>query len=123
MEDLGRQFEISRARMEQVLMPFIGEKPLKRLLAWSLERVQKEHPIVKNVHWSSTGDLLDNGAIEVDRLKKELKNFSGQDVVALVKAALSELLTVRLNAVEQGLGPALRQAVEKEVAGLVSSLR
>ena len=121
--DLGHQFEIGRVRVEQVLTPFIGEKVVKRMLSWSLERAQKGHPILKNVHWSESGDLLDNGTVEVSRLAKNLDAFAGQPVLAMVKAALSELLTMRLLAVEQGLGPSMRQAVDKEVARLGALLR
>ena len=123
VEDLGHQFEIGRNRVEQVLTPFIGEKVTKKMLAWSLERAQKNHPIMRNVHWAPSGDLLDNGEIEVTALVKNLDTFPGQDVRALVKAALNELLTMRLAAVEQGLGPSMRQAVEKEVARLGELLR
>lgn len=123
VEDLGHQFEIGRARMEQVLTPFISDKVTRKMLAWSLERVQKNHPIMKNVHWSPSGDLLDNGAIEVERLKKNLDGFVGQPVVALVKAALLELLSMRLTAVEQGLSSSMRQAMEKEAAKLAALLR
>jgi len=123
VEDLGHQFEIGRTRMEQVLGPFISEKVARKMLTWSLERAQKAHPILKNVHWSASGELLDNGAIEVDRLSKNLDTLAGQNVVALAKAALLELLNSRLTAVEQGLGASMRQAVEKEVAKLGAILR
>lgn len=123
VEDFGHQFEIGRMRMEQVLTPFISEKVTRKMLAWSLERVQKSHPIMKNVHWAPSGDLLDNGAIEVERLKKNLDGFAGQPVVTLVKAALSELLGMRLIAVEQGLGASMRQTVEKEVTKLAALLQ
>ena len=48
------------------------------------ERVAKGHPILKNVHWSMSGDLLDNGAIETERLIKNLEGFAGQDVDGFV---------------------------------------
>jgi hypothetical protein len=123
VDDLGHQFEIGRTRMEQVLTPFISEKVAKKMFTWSLERMQKIHPILKNVHWSPSGELLDNGSVEVEKLVKNLDSFLGQDVVALTKAALRELLAVRLAAVEQGLGASMRQAVEKEVAKLGSLLK
>ncbi len=116
--ELGHQFEIGRARMEQVLTPFIGQKVTRKMLSWSRDRVQKTRPILKNVHWSPAGDLLDNGAIEVDRLARNLEYFRGQDVVALTKAAFLELLDMRLSAVEQGLGASLRQAVDREIRRL-----
>ena len=123
VEDLGHQFEIGRTRMEQVLTPFISEKVTKKMFTWSLERAQKNHPILRNVHWSASGELLDNGSIEVDRMSKNLDALAGQNVVALAKAALLELLTSRLAAVEQGLGASMRQAVEKEVAKLGAFLK
>jgi hypothetical protein len=86
---------------------------------WGLERVQRNHPILKNVHWSPGGDLVDNGTIEVNRFVKNAEALPGdQDAVAVAKAALLELVTVRLSAVEQGLGPSTKQAVEKEVTRL-----
>ncbi len=118
VEELGHQFEIGRQRVRQLLIPFIGERVAKKMLAWSLERVQKTHPIFKNVHWSSQGELHDDGTIEVDRLVKNAQAVQGQDVVVLTKAAMLELLAARLAAVEQGLGVSLRQAVEKEVRRL-----
>ena len=118
VEELGHQFEIGRQRVRQLLIPFIGERVTKKMLAWSLERVQKGHPIFKNVHWSSQGELHDDGMIEVDRLVKNAQAVQGQDVLALTKAAMLELLAARLAAVEQGLGASLRQAVEKEVRRL-----
>ena len=119
VEDIGHQFEISRARMEQVLTPFISEKVAKKLLMWGLERVQRNHAILRNVHWSPGGDLVDNGTIEVNRLVKNAEALPiDQDAVAAAKAALMELVAVRLQAVEQGLGPSMKQAVEKEVMRL-----
>jgi hypothetical protein len=123
VEDLGHQFEIGRNRVEQVLTPFIGEKVTKKMLAWSLERVQKTHPIMKMVHWAPNGDLLDNGEVEVGRLVQNLDGFIGMDAVMIVKAALNELLNMRLSAVEQTLGPSMRQAVEKEVSKLQELVR
>jgi len=92
VDDLGHQFEIGRVRMQQVLSPFIGEKVSKKMLAWSLDRAQKTHPILKNVHWSPSGELLDNGEVEVARLVKNLESFPGQPVIQLVKLAFSDLL-------------------------------
>jgi len=123
VDDLGHQFEIGRVRLEQVLSPFIGEKVSKKMLAWSLDRAQKTHPILKNVHWSPSGDLLDNGEIEVTRLVKNVEAFAGHPVVQLVKLALSDLLVIRLEAVEKGLGPSMKQAVDKEVARLRDILK
>ena len=123
VEDILVAFEQVRGRMEQVLTPFIGDKITKKMLAWSFERAVKNHPVLKDTHWSMTGDFLDNGAIESGRLLKSLSAFAGQDTVALVKAALSELLKTRLAAVEQGLGPSLRQSVEKEVGKLEAMLK
>jgi len=123
VDDLGHQFEIGRVRMEQVLSPFISEKVAKKMLAWSLDRAQKTHPILKNVHWSPSGDLLDNGEIEVTRLVKNVEAFAGQPVVQLVKLAMSDLLVIRLEAVEKGLGPSMKQSVDKEVARLRDILK
>jgi len=123
VDDLGHQFEIGRVRMEQVLSPFISEKVAKKMLAWSLDRGQKTHPILKNVHWSPSGDLLDNGEIEVTRLVKNVEAFAGQPVVQLVKLAMSDLLVIRLEAVEKGLGPSMKQSVDKEVARLRDILK
>ena len=123
VDDLGHQFEIGRVRMEQVLTPFIGDKVTKKMLAWSLERAQKTHPILKNVHWSQTNDLLDNGEVEVSRLVKNIELFPAQPILQMVKAALADLIQMRLAAVEQGLGPSMKQAVEKEVARLAEILR
>lgn len=123
VEDLGHQFEIGRNRVEQVLTPFIGEKVTKKMLAWSLERVQKTHAVMKMVHWGPSGDLLDNGEVDVEHLVKNLDGFIGMDVILIVKTALLELLNIRLSAVEQTLGPSMRQAVEKEVAKLGEILR
>lgn len=123
VEELGHQFEIGRTRMQQLLVPFIGERVTKKMLAWSLEHVQKSHPILKNVHWSSQGELHGDGTIEVARLVKNVQNILGQNVVGLTKASMLDLLKARLAAVEQGLGVSLRQAVEKEVRRLEGTPR
>jgi len=124
VEEIGHQFEISRARMEQVLTPFISERVAKKLLMWGLDRVQRNHPILRNVHWSPSGDLVDNGTIEVNRFVKNAEALpADQDPVAAAKAALLELVTVRLSAVEQGLGPSMKQAVEREVTRLREILK
>jgi len=106
-----------------VLTPFIGDKITKKMLSWSFERAVKSHPILKDTHWSMSGEYLDNGAIESGRVIKALAAYQGQDTVAMVKAALSELLKMRLAAVEQGLGPSLRQTVEKEIGKLGDILK
>jgi hypothetical protein len=123
VDDLGHQFEIGRVRMEQVLTPFIGDKVTKKMLAWSLDRTQKTHAVLRNTHWSVSGDLLDNGEIEVGKLVKNLEGFPGQPLVQMVKLAFSDLLVARLDAVEKGLGPSMKQAVEKEVKRLEEILK
>ena len=123
IEGILEQFDAVRNRMEMVLTPFIGDKITKKMLSWSFERAVKSHPILKDTHWTMTGEYLDNGAIESGRVIKALAAYQGQDTVALVKAALSELLKMRLAAVEQGLGPSLRQTVEKEVGKLGDILK
>jgi hypothetical protein len=109
--------------MEQVLTPFIGEKVARKMFSWSLDRASKTHLVLKNVHWSMAGELLDNGAIDVERLLRNFEHFPGVDTVALVKAAFSELLAVRLGAIEQGLGSSMRSAMEKDVLRLEEILK
>jgi len=122
-EDIARQFEVCRVHMEQVLTPFIGEKVAKKMLSWSLDRASKTNPVLKNVHWSMSGDLLDNGSIDAERLLRNFEHFPGVDAVGLVKKALSELLAMRLGAIEQGLGSSMRSAIEKDVLRLEEILK
>jgi len=102
-EAMIKMYEELSSELRLTIMSFTSEKAVNNMMLRSLEKTALAHPVLKNTNWDSDGKLKENGAIDVERLMKNIKQESdgGAEKTA---AALMELLAIRFKAVKAAMG-------------------
>ncbi len=103
------------------LKDLVGEKKTLTMLERTVELVRGKFPqIFRNVNWDSAGNLLRDGSMDNQRIIENKKTIDPQKADEVVDAALSTLLSLRLQAVEKGLGSGLKNKVRARMYQWIS---
>ncbi|HTC20954.1 MAG TPA: hypothetical protein VK859_08910 [bacterium] len=103
------------------LKDLVGEKKTLTMLGRTVELARSKYPeIFRNVNWDSAGNLLEDGSMDGHRIIENKKTIDPHKADELVDAALSALLRLRLQAVEKGLGPGLKNKVRARMYQWIS---
>jgi hypothetical protein len=103
------------------LKDLVGEKKTLTMLGRTVELARSKYPeIFRNVNWDSAGNLLEDGSMDGHRIIENKKVLDPNKADEVVDAALSGLLRLRLQAVEKGLGPGLRNKVRARMYQWIS---
>ena len=95
----------TRKAMFTFLAPLIGIKAATNMLTKTVEKARAKAPVVlKDANWKMDGSLRDDGSVDNERLLKNVGNLAPLGRVVGYLAGLKELVGLRLNAVEAGLG-------------------
>jgi hypothetical protein len=94
------------------LTDLVGEKKTFTMLGRTVEMAREKYPeIFRNANWDAAGNLLSDGSVDSQRIIENKNLLDPLKADAAVDAALSALLTLRLQAVEKGLGIGLKNKV------------
>jgi|GEM_PF-1814630 len=92
------------------LAPVIGIRAANTMLSKTLEKARaKAGAMLKDANWRTDGTLRDDGSLDADRLLKNAAGLAPEQRRPLYVEALREILRLRLQAVELGLGAQARQ--------------
>lgn len=94
------------------LRDLVGEKKTYTMLARTVELARGKYPeVFRNANWDKDGNLLENGSVDSHRILENKNAMDPQKADAVIDAALSALINLRLQAVEKGLGTGLKNKV------------
>ena len=103
------------------LKDLVGEKKTLTMLGRTVELARGKFPeIFRNVNWDAAGNLLEDGSMDGHRIIENKKMLDPGNADEVVDAALSALLRLRLQAVEKGLGPGLKNKVRARMYQWIS---
>jgi hypothetical protein len=103
------------------LKDLVGEKKTYTMLGRTVELAREKYPeIFRNANWDSTGNLLEDGSVDSQRLIENKNALNSQKAEEILDAALSGLLKLRLQAVEKGLGVGLKNKVRAHLYQWIS---
>jgi hypothetical protein len=112
-------FEEARKVFFSYLAPVIGIRPANAMLIKTLEKARAKAPVMlKDANWRSDGTLREDGSLDPERL---LKNASGIPLAERPKTylkAMQEVVGLRLQAVELGLGAKPKAELVERIHGL-----
>jgi hypothetical protein len=95
----------TRKAMFTFLAPLIGIKAATNMLNKTVEKARAKAPVVlKDGNWKMDGSLRDDGSVDPERLLKNVSGISAGTRVSDYLAGLRELISLRIKAVEAGLG-------------------
>ncbi len=95
----------TRKAMFTFLAPLIGIKAASSMLNKTVERARAKAPVVlKDANWTMDGSLREDGSVDPERLLRNAGTLPVSSRVPDYVAALKELCTLRVRAVEAGLG-------------------
>lgn len=110
--DLLIMFEESRKVISQVVSQLIGSKATLTMLTRTFDKSRAKHQkVFRNVNWKADGSLREDGSLEKDRTLKNLAEFPVTQRSEELIQALADLLSLRLQAIEQGLARKVKAAV------------
>lgn len=99
------------------LKDLVGERKTFTMLVRTFELAREKHPeIFRNANWDPSGNLLEDGSVDSQRLLENKNALEASKADAVLDAALSVLLSLRLQAVEKGLGTGLKNKVRAHLA-------
>lgn len=94
------------------LKELVGEKKTYTMLERTVEMARGKFPeVFRNANWDTAGNLLEDGSVDSQRIIENKNALEPQKADPAVDAALSGLLSLRLQAVEKGLGAGLKNKV------------
>jgi hypothetical protein len=94
------------------LKDLVGEKKTYTMLERTVEMARGKFPeVFRNANWDTEGNLLEDGSVDSQRIIENKNALEAGKADATVDAALSALLSLRLQAVEKGLGAGLRNKI------------
>ncbi|HJT24609.1 MAG TPA: hypothetical protein VJ873_08525, partial [bacterium] len=103
------------------LKDLVGEKKTFTMLGRTVELAREKFPeIFRNANWDSTGNLLEDGSMDSQRLIENKNSLELQKADAVLDSALATLLKLRLQAVEKGLGTGLKNKVRAHLYQWIS---
>jgi hypothetical protein len=103
------------------LKDLVGEKKSHTMLGRTVELAREKYPdIFRNANWDASGNLLEDGSVDSQRIIDNKNTLDPQKADAVLDAALSTLLRLRLQAVEKGLGTGLKNKVRAHLYQWIS---
>ncbi len=103
------------------LKDLVGEKKTFTMLGRTVELAREKFPeIFRNANWDSSGNLLEDGSVDSQRLIENKNALDPQKAGGVMDTALSSLLKLRLQAVEKGLGTGLKNKVRAHLYQWIS---
>ncbi|HVM32625.1 MAG TPA: hypothetical protein VMU88_05790 [bacterium] len=94
------------------LRDLVGEKKTFKMLERTVELAREKYPeIFRNANWDAAGNLLQDGSLDSQRLIENRNALDPSKANAVLDAALGSLLSLRLQAVEKGLGTGMKNKV------------
>ncbi len=103
------------------LKDLVGEKKTLTMLGRTVELAREKYPeIFRNANWDASGNLLEDGSMDSQRLMDNRKSLDPQKADEVLDAALATLLKLRLQAVEKGLGTGLKNKVRAHLYQWIS---
>jgi hypothetical protein len=94
------------------LKDLVGERKTFAMLERSVEMTREKHPeILRNANWDSSGNLLEGGCIDSQRIIENKNALDPHKADMTMDLALSGLLSLRFQAVEKGLGTGLKSKI------------
>jgi len=101
------------------LAPVIGIKAANTMLSKTLEKARSRSGVMlKDANWRTDGTLRDDGSLDADRLLKNAAGLATDLRRPQYVEAMHEILSLRLQAVEQGLGAPARQELMERLLQL-----
>lgn len=95
----------TRKAMFTFLAPLIGIKAATNMLNKTVEKARAKAPVVlKDGNWKMDGSLREDGSVDPERLLKNVSSLPAGSRVTDYLAGLRELISLRIKAVEAGLG-------------------
>ncbi|MGH7739886.1 MAG: hypothetical protein ACREL1_07045 [bacterium] len=90
----------------------VGEKKAFKMLERTVELCREKNPdIFRNANWDASGNLLQDGSLDSQRLVENKNVIAPMKADAVLDAGLSQLLSLRLQAIEKGLGAGMKNKV------------
>jgi hypothetical protein len=94
------------------LRDLVGEKKTFKMLERTVELTREKYPeIFRNANWDAAGNLLQDGSLDSQRLIENKNALDPSKANAVFDAGLGTLLSLRLQAVEKGLGTGMKNKV------------
>ncbi len=94
------------------LKDLVGEKKTFKMLERTVELTREKYPeIFRNANWDAAGNLLQDGSLDSQRLVENKNSLDPSKANAVFDAGLGTLLSLRLQAVEKGLGTGMKNKV------------
>jgi chemotaxis protein histidine kinase CheA len=95
----------TRKAMFTFLAPLIGIKAATNMLNKTVEKARTKAPIaLKDANWKMDGSLRDDGSVDPERMLKNVAGLPAATRVADYLTGMRELCSLRVKAVEAGLG-------------------
>jgi hypothetical protein len=95
----------TRKAMFTFLAPLIGIKAATNMLNKTVEKARAKAPVaLKDANWKMDGSLREDGSVDPERLLKNASSLPAASRVADYLTGLKELCSLRVKAVEAGLG-------------------
>ncbi len=106
------------------LTDLVGERKAKVMLARTVETARNQNPeIFRNANWDPEGNLLEDGSLDEQRILLNKASLNPPDADTLQDIAMGALYTLRLNAIEKGLGEGLRSKIKTRYRQWLSERR
>lgn len=103
------------------LLDLVGEKKTYTMLGRTVELARGKYPeIFRNVNWDASGNLLEDGSVYVEKIIENKDALDPQKAEVILDAALTNLLNLRLQAVEKGLGTGLKNKIRTHLIQWIS---
>lgn len=110
-----------RSIISYELKDLVGEKKTTTMLGRTVELAREKYPeIFRNANWDSTGNLLEDGSMDSQRIIENKNALDSKKSTEVLDAALATLLRLRLQAVEKGLGTGLKNKVRAHLYQWIS---
>jgi len=94
------------------LKDLVGEKKTFKMLERTVELTREKYPeIFRNANWDAAGNLLQDGSLDSQRLVENKNALDPSKANAVFDAGLGTLLSLRLQALEKGLGTGMKNKV------------
>jgi hypothetical protein len=94
------------------LKDLVGEKKTYKMLERTVELAREKFPeVFRNANWDASGNLLEDGSLESQRLIENKSSLESTKSKIIFDLALGTLLSLRLQAIEKGLGTGMKNKV------------
>jgi hypothetical protein len=105
-KDLFLAYDYFREVFLDELKDSAGPRKTTVMLVKTFEVAREKHPeIFRNANWDANGNLLEDGSLNIQKIIDNKSALDPKQADITLDSALLSLLSLRLQAVEKGLGP------------------